>query len=206
MRIGINVPNGLLQQVKKIRPKVNVSQVCREALGNRVTVAQMATAQVQDDGMAEEVERLHESATKPVIEPDWVSLALDDARDWVRGITREGWDYFIHQCDVLKRQGRDEMVMMDLWSMEHGAKGFWHHYQANEDWVLNQLEIQFETGVSVNLIETVKEKYGRAWLSYVLEVRRLLEKRRKGEYDKIMAERAAALKARPAPELPHQLL
>ena len=32
MRIGINVPNGLLDRVKQIRPEVNVSQVCRGAL------------------------------------------------------------------------------------------------------------------------------------------------------------------------------
>ena len=32
MRIGINVPNDLIEQVKAIAPDVNVSHICREAL------------------------------------------------------------------------------------------------------------------------------------------------------------------------------
>ena len=206
MRIGINVPNELLQQVRELRPKVNISEVCREALRHHVEVSKMAHRQVEYDNMIEQVARLDELTPKPMVGPDWVALALDDARDWISAATPEIWNKFIAQSDYLRRQGRHELEMVDLWSQMGGGKGFWNRYDANGDWVLNQLEIQMETGVHFNIIEKVKKEYCPAWLSYVNEVRRLLEKRRKDEYDRIMADRAAALKSRPAPKLPKQLV
>ena len=206
MRIGINVPNELLRQVKKITPKVNVSRVCREALQARIDVAQRAAGQSQRDGMSEQVYRLDESRTKRPIEPDWEDLAFIDARDWVRGISSEAWELFLHQCNVLKRQGRDENEMVPSWSRDHGAKGLGHHLSENDDWLISQLEMDFDYGINSNPMGEATEKYGRAWLAYVHEVRRLLDERRKEEYDRIMAERAAALKSRPAPDVPQQLI
>ena len=42
MRLGINVPDELLRRVKEIRPRVNVSQVCRQALERYVDIAEQA--------------------------------------------------------------------------------------------------------------------------------------------------------------------
>ena len=50
MRIGINVPNELLQRVKAIRPEVNVSQICREALEESARNAERVRARVAADG------------------------------------------------------------------------------------------------------------------------------------------------------------
>ena len=49
MRVGINVPDELLRRVKEIRPQVNVSQVCRQALERCVEIAEMAKAQAIAD-------------------------------------------------------------------------------------------------------------------------------------------------------------
>ena len=32
MRIGVNVPNELLERVKEIEPRVNISSICRKAI------------------------------------------------------------------------------------------------------------------------------------------------------------------------------
>ena len=206
MRIGVNVPNELLRQVKEITPKVNVSEVCREALRRHVEVSQRAVQQAAADNVVEQVMRLDESTVTPMIEPDWVGLALDDARAWVSAVTPEIWEKMIAQSDFLRKKGRDDIEMADLWSQEDGAKGFWTSYHDNRDWFLNQHEIMLETSESFNPLELAKQKYCRTWLAYVYEVRRLLEKHRKEEYNRIMAERAVAQESRPAPELPRQLL
>ncbi len=79
MRIGVNVPNELLRRVKEIEPRVNISLVCREALESRVEVADRAQAQAYGDGVDEHVARLVDSVNGPMIEPDWVAYAIEDA-------------------------------------------------------------------------------------------------------------------------------
>ena len=203
MRIGINVPSELLKQVKEISPAVNVSQVCREALKQRVEVAQRAAAQAARDGANEHVERLNRSVAKPPIEPDWEALALADARAWVSTVKPEHWEMFFDEADFFRRTGRDEM---ELVSFYQDGGGVWshmrEHMRENEEWY----ELDFEYGTTSNLREKATREYGRAWLGYVYEVRRLLEKRRKDEYDRVMAERAEQRRSRPAPELPSQLV
>ncbi len=206
MRIGINVSNELLKQVKQIRPEVNVSQVCREALQHRVEVAQRAATQAVRDGVDEHVERLDRSVAKLPMEPDWEAYALDDALVWVGTVTPEFWERFIYQSDFLRKQGRDETEMVDIWSSGEGVEGFNRRLYDNMEWFITQNERDFESGVDRNLQEKAKREYGRAWLGYVHEVRRRLEKHRKDEYDRIMAERAGYRRSRPDPELPKQLV
>ena len=206
MRIGVNVPNEILKQIKEVRPKVNVSQVCREALQERVEIAQRAVAQTVEDNVSERVAQLDESTTKPVIEPDWERLALEDAREWVRKVTPEAWNTFVNQSDFFRREGRDESVMISSWASSANVKGPDIRLWENRDWFIEQYDLQFLTGTESNLQEQARKKYGRTWLVYVYEARRLLEKHRKDEYDRIMAERVIALESSPAPELPTQLI
>ena len=206
MRIGINVPDELLKELKQVRPEVNVSQVCRDALADRVEVARRAAAKAVSDGVDEHVQRLDRSAAKPPIEPDWEAYALDDARAWVHSVTPEAWEQFIYQADFLRRQGRDETQMVSLWSHGEGVVGLARHLDENREWLFSQYDLDFESGANSNPRERAERKYGRAWLGYVYEVRRLLDKHRKEEYDRVMAERAEDRRSRPDPELPLQLV
>ena len=206
MRIGINVPNELLRQVKQIRPEVNISQVCREALQHHVEVAQRAIAQATSDGVDEQVTRLDRSVARPLIEPDWMAYALDDARDWVRTVTPEMWGQYIYQSDFLRKQGRDEAEMVEIWSQNRDEKGLLVRLHENMKWFEDQFEEQFESGGVADPYYKAREEYCRAWLGYVNEVRRLLEKHRKDEYDRVMAERAEHRRFRPSTDLPPQLV
>ena len=206
MRIGVNVPNELLRQVKQIRPEVNISQVCREALQHRVEVTQRAIAQAASDGVDEHVTRLDQSVARSLIEPDWVAYALDDARDWVRAVTPEKWEQYIYQSDFLRRKGRDEAEMVEIWSGSGGEKGLLVRLYENMKWLEDQLEAQFESGDVADPHYKAREEYCRAWLDYVNEVRRLLEKHHKDEYDRVMAERAEHRRSRPSADLPPQLV
>ena len=206
MRIGINVPNELLNQVKQLSPEINISQVCREALQHRVEIARKAAALASMDGMDELIAQFDQSVPEPIIAPDWEAYGFEDAQNWVRVVTPEIWERFIYQYDFLLRQGRDPAEMVDLWSTDGNVRGFNSRQSDHKDWFLEQHEILFEAGIDVNLFENALKEYARAWLDYVNEARRRLEKLRKERYDKVMAERAASWQARPEPEAPTQLL
>ena len=206
MRLGITVPDELLKEVKQIRPEVNVSRVCREALEQRVEVARRAAAQAVSDGVHEHVGRLDQLSTKQPIEPDWEGYALDAARAWINSVTPEDWERFIYQADFLRRQGRDETEMVGIWSHGDGVVGLELCLDENKEWFISQYELDFELGTNSNPRDKAVREYGRAWIGYVTEARRLLEKHRKDEYDRVMAERAKHLRSRPDPDLPSQLV
>ena len=202
MRIGINVPDELLQKVKETQPPVNVSQVCRDALECYVEVSDRARAQTVADGVDEHVIRLAKSVQTPMIEPDWEAYALDDARDWVQAVTPESWQQFMHQCEVLRRKKRDEAEMVDIWSQDGDCKGLLLRLQQHREW----FELQFESDVVVDPYDKAREEYSRAWLGYVYEVRRKLEDHYRVEYQNVMAERAEERRSRKDPDLPPHLI
>lgn len=206
MRIGVNVPNELLKEAKQIRPEVNVSQVCREALQQRVELARRI-AHAASNGVHDHVTRLDQSVSRPPPEPDWVAYALEDARAWATVVTPEAWERFTYQADFLRKQGRDEAEMVTLWSSEgEGVKGFQRRLAEHDEWLISQYDLQFESDAGPSPRAKAENEYARAWLGYVNEVRRLLEKHRKDEYDRVMAERAEYRQSLPKPELPPQLV
>ena len=206
MRIGINVPNELLKQVKQIRPEVNVSQVCREALRHRVELELRATELAISDRVDELVAQLDLSVEKPMIEPDWEAYGFADARDWVRTVTPKEWDMFIELSDFSREDGRSPSELVDLCSNCGEHKGLSRCLRDNEEWFINQYDNHYVSGISVDLYKKAQTEYARAWLAYVNQARRKLDKRRKEEYDKVMAEREALKRLRPEPEAPAQLL
>ena len=105
MRIGINVPNALLEHVKQISPPVNVSEVCRKALQQYVEIDQRAKVQVESDASDKRISDLVEKTSLPP-EPDWVGLALDNAAHFVQNVTVEDWDDVVEMLDELREEGR----------------------------------------------------------------------------------------------------
>ena len=206
MRIGINVPNELMKRVKEINPSVNVSQVCREALEERVRVGERAISQADADGVDKEVVRLAEALGNVLIEPDWETYAIEDAREWVSKITPEDWRYFIYQYDYQVRNGRRAEEMVPIWSGQRGIGGYRKRMYDNNDWFDEQCEID-DTGEAI--LEAHKQslkEYVRAWLGYVLEVRRKLENHWKDEHERVKTERKEYLLSLSDPELPPQLI
>ena len=207
MRIGVNIPNELMNRVKEIRPPVNVSQVCREALEKRAMTHDRVLSQVASDGVDDQVFRLAESLPNPLIEPDWETYALQDARGWVESVDDYLWERFIYQHDFLGREGREPTVMIDSWSRGNGSKGFMDRIYEHYDWLVEQHGAQFKSGYDgSNPHEKARKLYARAWLGYVLEVRRRLEQHRKDQYEKLKAEREKYRQSLPDVELPPQLV
>lgn len=205
MRIGINVPDDLLDKVKQAWTSVNVSEVCRDALQRVVEESRRVTNRVDRDDVEEKIAWL-DVQTAPPEEPDWVALALDDAEVWFKGVSAAGWEQFLHQCDVLRRQGRDEAEMVDVWSSMYDAKGIRQHLHDHREWLINEYEREEITGIRSNARERTTQIYARAWLGYVHEVRRRLEERREESRTRRQTEREAAHRARAEPEVPDRLL
>ena len=201
MRIGINVPNELLQRVKAIRPGVNVSQICREALEEYACQAERIMEQVDSDGMGEYALRLAEADGSPLVEPDWVGYALQDARDWVSTVDTKDWESLFHHLNFLRKQGRGDEYWPGIHWSEHDGKGWYHRWRENEEWIV----WQYDNGNDSDLHAKAQETYARTWLSYVNEVRRMqnqiLEERRKA----ILAERESAWQELAKPEIPPHL-
>ena len=202
MRLGINVPNDLLARVKAIRPEVNVSQICRNALEECLRKADRVTAQVAVDAVDEQLARIGESDQFPLIEPDWEGLALEDARDWLARASIEDWDRYLEIRGFLERNGReDETWFADVHGIDE-VKRFPDREEEHREWLLAQYEIDADS----RAITEARTRYQRTFVDYLEEVRQLWRRQRKEKRDKIMAEREERMRELDQPELPLQLL
>ena len=180
MRVGINVPDELLRRVKEIRPQVNVSQVCRQALERRVEIAEMAKAQAIADDVDEDVDRLAQSIKAPMIEPDWAAHTLLTTRGIGYGrLNRRLGKGSSTRSMFLRKQGRDEAEMVDVWSAQsETAKDSNTTCSANagRGSSINSI-CRLESGGGPDPCITRPAKSMPAlWLGYLYEARRKLEK------------------------------
>ena len=194
MRIGVNMPDKLLQRVKQIRPEVNVSQVCREALEARATLAERVSAQVQEDGMASHIRRFFEPGYAPLSEPDWVGLGMEDARSWIESINPKEW----HQVNSYYDRSSEKENCIPL-VFEIGI-AFSRRLGDHRDWYSQR----FSRG-DIGARDEALTRYRDAWLSYYRQVRcledHLMEERRA----ELMAEYEAGWESRFDPVLPPHL-
>lgn len=202
MRIGIYVPNKLLERVKAIRPEANVSQICRDALEEYAYRSERVAAQAAADPVAEHLARIGESDLFPLIEPDWEGLALEDARNWLAKATPNDWDRYLEIHGFLERRGRkNETWFADVHGIDE-VKRFPHREAEHREWLLTQYEIDPES----QAITEARERYRRTFVAYLEEVRRLWEEQRKEIRDTVMGERTERMRDQGKPELPPQLL
>lgn len=200
MRIGINVPNELVQRVKQANPDVNVSQICREALENYARQSERIAVQVAEDGVEGRLDNYMDLEHFPLVEPDWEGFAFEDAQDWLNKATPADWCEFLCHREWLRARGReDETWFADTHGMD-GVKRFWDRRKENEDWILSRYEM--DESFSLN---EIRSRYERTWIAYLEEVRRLWEQYRQAKHQEMMAERQKNWQALRKPELPPQL-
>ena len=171
MRIGINVPNELVQRVKQVNAELNLSQLCRAALEEYATRSERAREYSfrNHEEMEEIARRLIESAAQPLVAPDWVGYGLQDAREWVRSVDIKEWERFFELYDFfLKRDGEEEAKsFVDHAKRSDGVKGF--HDRWNDHRELFEMLLDHDIDVPRQEYE---KAYYDAWLSYALEARK----------------------------------
>ena len=200
MRIGINVPNDLLKRVKALQPDVNISQVCRDALEKLAATHQSAVERVGSDEVA--LERIAEFADALPVEPDWAGYGWEDAAELVSNITLDDWYNFWELYYEDEKDGRDLTNLVDLYASVVG-KHFYTHWSANQaEWGNHRANRRRYAEV----LDLAMKEYKGAWLAYVKEVRRRQIESFEVNYQEWLAEREKVWQARPAPEIPPQLL
>ena len=202
MRIGINVPSELLDRIKALGNKVNVSRMCRQALEDYCAVLERARARFEADDLDELDELVAQLSEAHLDEPDWVGFALDDARKWVHGVSSNYWEKSFTYYDGLKSTGKDiaESRRASPFPFEW-SDTFWTRRKENAEW----LDQQYVVHSDVTSFSKAEDKYARAWLGYVYEVRRKQLQYVAERDERERAEREGAWKARPEPEVPPQL-
>ena len=161
MRIGINVPNELLERLKPLKKTSNVSQICRDAIKERVEAYERAMARANEDGMQAVVEQ----------EIDWETLGQEDAKLWMQLASLQDFDQLFHGLDVLRRQKRSpgSWIAPDL----PGAKTFHSRVHENQEWFLRQCELDENT----NHVQRAESAYDLGWGSYMTAVWQMLRDR-----------------------------
>lgn len=109
MRIGINVPNELMQRLEPLKPQLNISQVCREALAAKAEeYERMKTIIDNDDAIRAAAERFgeREAEFRAAIEVDWPRLGHEDALAWVKAASWEEWWDLREDISIMKEEHR----------------------------------------------------------------------------------------------------
>ncbi len=192
MRIRINVPNELVERVRQANPDANLSQLCRVALEEYAARSERAQeyALANYEEMQDVARRLVEEDELPLIPPDWTGYALEDARDWVRTVSKDEWEKFFGIYDILlEREGEDANSFADLAGRPEGVKGFRDRWHENEGLFI----LLMDRNIEVPQTE-YRKIYNDTWVGYALKARRVYLELVSAERERVMDERRAAWK------------
>lgn len=168
MRLGISIPNDLHRRLEPLKQYVNVSQICREAIEERIRCYEKALTSQSDEDIISAVEQTwkQELRMRAIIEVDWGMSACDDARTWVTAARLCDWDHLQHRQDIIRKQGRPRWKVQPPYL--EGTRTFddrWYELQGR---ILKQDEhflswLHERGGIDR---EAAEREYMSAWLAY----------------------------------------
>jgi hypothetical protein len=198
MRIGVNIPNELLERLKPLKSTHNISEICREALKNYIESYEKASQGKGGDDMAALANRLYQEYAKKTPKVDWEAIGRENAKKWAEGASLQDIEDVIHNISIHRRRGLDPGEFLGSWRIPEGCR-FEDAQNKHEDW----FDRQFELDERPNYYMVAKQDYNRGWVSYLTAVWQMVRAR-------IKADDAAWEKARqqskPKPELPTNLV
>lgn len=211
MRIGINVPNELLKRLEPLKPELNISQVCREALEAKAASYERMRASLDDPSAQQAVGRVweREKEFRAVIEMDWEQLGYEDAVAWVRAAGREDWRYVHDIQDVRKRQGSPAWTFSappprELKNFDSRVNEIRERINRQSDDFFDWLCEKHE-GPAIDY-QAAQREYMTAWLSYVNKAWELFLKMEREYAAERSKQRQEAILNRQPPEAPVHLL
>ena len=190
MRMGINVPDELLQRVKVAHPGLNLSQLVRETLEDVAQRHETIQARIEYDEeyFRVESERLTGLPEIYRTEPDWIAIGWEDARAWVNHVDPDDWRRIVHNYELYEAH--------DGFLARHYGRFIRDRYDEYAHWFESQ------AFTNPNAFSDAVKLYEGAWLAYVLEVRSRCLDLIDGSQARLRAEREKARRAWPVPELP----
>ena len=194
MRIGLNVPDDLLTRLEPLKPSINVSQICREAIEVYVDCYERAAMRIEEDGTLQEAERIwHQEESRTV---DWQELGYIDAKGWVERAELEDLENLFHNLGVAKWKNREPFI--PFWRHIPGTKDFGHRRGEHTGWFI----WQYELDEAVNPYVSAERQYTKAWLAFVTAVWQQVDRRRRAHARAKVEQRESC----PQPEVPQHLV
>lgn len=163
MRIGINISDELIKNLEPIKAITNISQICRQAIKDRVDAFQRASERAQSDGMDEAAARLIADHSNQYV--DWEALALEDAKLWVQVATLEDFDDLFENLKIKESKGTTDNWIPVSRNLP-GTKTFLDRHMENKEWLVRQIRLDR----TANHFEAAQTIYSRSWLMYVSAV------------------------------------
>lgn len=212
VRIGINIPNDLMKRLEPLKPELNISQVCREALVAKAESQEQMQARLENDAIGPALAGLLEQEKEflTAIRFDGQGLGWEDAAAWVKAASDDNWNDFLEDIEWLDEHNRPHWEIRPLFI--DGVKHFHHREMELRDRMkqARQENSGFDRwlhrrhgGIDY---QTIEREYMTAWTAYVSAVweryRQLLTEYR----EDLNKERSGAWRNRPTPEVPELLL
>jgi hypothetical protein len=161
MRLGINVPNSLYKRMAAIKHRVNITQVCRDAIEEWVNAYEKAIENIKETEMDEIVNQLKETWEPYVV--DWEELGRQDAKIWAEKATPEQFDIFAHNLKAGRSLGRIPGTWMAPIIPDTPIYG--QRQNEHEEWFIRQ----YEKGGGYPYLKA-QEDYERGWTSYLIAI------------------------------------
>ena len=202
MRIGVNIPDELLKRVEPLKPAMNVSQICREAIKAYADSCETRVRVTDEDQREAEAQRLF--LQDHLIEIDWEAIGWEDAEAWVASADLEDFEDAFHNFKIAQSKGADWKPWE--WPGRRGQltglKNYTTRRGEHGEWFQQQCELHPETNP---FIETEKP-YTRGWLAYAGvvwgKIQNLREERRNAWREAV----EQARQSRPEPEIPRHIV
>ena len=221
MRIGINVPNELLQRLAPLKPELNISQVCREALEAKAASYERMRERLDDGAIIEVVNGISEkvsgreydylSLLSTLEVGDWEQAGYEDAVSWVQAAGQKEWDILHATQKWNRKSGTPEWDIVPF--LIDGVNSFSKRRFSMQSLILNQdddfVDWYYEEHVDIDE-DAAKKEYMTAWLAYTNAVwdlfLRLQQKNREEYLAERRKQRQEARRDRIPPQVPELLL
>ena len=207
VRIGVNIPNELMQRLEPLKPELNISQVCREALAAKAEKHERMKAGLEDDEVEAVVDGLWEREKEllAATDLDWEMLGYQDAAAWTKAASWDDWEDILEELRVCQETNWPEWRIVP--PTIDGVK--WLTDRRGELRDCEERVRQHDRGLYLRLLRRLTEtdmqadqrEYMTAWISHVKAVWELVKKREIEHLERQLAQRAAP----PEPEIPEHL-
>lgn len=212
MRIGLNIPDDLVRRLDPLKPQLNLSEVCREAIAKHVERYEAEIGNLDDAGTEKGLSQVAEEEIEHwmQIDFDWEALGYEDAVSWVASATWKDWDAWRTAQEFLERQDRPawdiqpRLIEAPDKTTKTFNDRFWEYHamiQRQSDELLEWLD---QRGIRTDW-EAAERDYGRAWVAYLRTVWQMICARRDEHLECLRQQRLEARKNRPQPSIPEHL-
>ena len=208
MRIGINIPNELMKRLEPLKPELNISQVCREALAAKAGKYEQMKTSLGNDEVNSAVAGLWEREKEfpAAIDFDWEMLGYEDAAAWVKSASWDNWDDLLEELHFCKERNWPECDIVPphidgvKWVIDRETELHNRTEQLRQrDHGLYRRLLKWSVRIDY---KAINREYMTAWISHVKAVWELVRERELQYLDEQTAKRSNP----PQPEVPEHIL